>query len=266
MWRGLYTAGIGMMTQMNRTSVISNNLANAATSGFKRDRVVDEEFGPMLIRRINDDDPNGDITRIKQFHVGDTIPPVVGNLGLGAQTAEIVTDLSQGSMQDTGNQLDLASAGSGFFAVATPQGVRYTRDGSFTRAANGDIVNHRGETVLNRQGRAINIPQNATRISVGHDGTVFADGEQMGTLQLVEFDDPRAAVKEGDNHYVARPGARPRPATGSIEQGVLEMSNANVINEMVELIDNYRIYEANSRAVTTQDTMLDHSVNQVGRL
>lgn len=266
MWRGLYTAGIGMMTQMTRTSVISNNLANAATAGFKRDRVVDEEFGPMLIRRINDDDPNGDITRIKQFHVGDTIPPVVGNLGLGAQTAEIATDLTQGSMQDTGNQLDLAIVGSGFFAVATPQGVRYTRDGSFTRSATGDIVNHRGETVLNQQGRAINIPETATRIAVGHDGSVFADGEQMGTLQLVEFDDPRAAVKEGDNHYVARPGARPRPATGSIEQGVLEMSNANVINEMVELIDNYRIYEANSRAVTTQDTMLDHSVNQVGRL
>lgn len=266
MWRGLYTAGIGMMTQMNRTSVIANNLANAATSGFKRDRVVDEEFGPMLIRRINDGDPNGDITRIKQFHVGDTIPPVVGNLGLGAKTAEIVTDLSQGNMQDTGNQLDLAIAGNGFFAVATPQGVRYTRDGSFIRAANGDIVNHRGERVLNRQGRAINIPEEAVRIAVGHDGTVFADGEELGTLQLVEFDDPRAAVKEGDNHYVARPGARPQQATGSVEQGVLEMSNANVINEMVELIDNYRIYEANSRAVTTQDTMLDHSVNQVGRL
>lgn len=125
MWRGLYTAGVGMMTQMNRTSVIANNLANAATSGFKRDRVVDEEFGPMLIRRINDGDPNGDITRIKQFHVGDTIPPVVGNLGLGAKTAEIVTDLSQGSMQDTGNQLDLAIAGSGFFAVATPRGALY---------------------------------------------------------------------------------------------------------------------------------------------
>lgn len=266
MWRGLYTAGIGMMTQMNRTSVIANNLANAATSGFKRDRVVDEEFGPMLIRRINDGDPNGDITRIKQFHVGDTIPPVVGNLGLGAKTAEIVTDLSQGSMQDTGNQLDLAIAGNGFFAVATPQGVRYTRDGSFIRAANGDITNHRGERVLNRQGRAINIPEEAVRIAVGRDGTVFADGEELGALQLVEFDDPRAAVKEGDNHYVARPGARPQPATGSVEQGVLEMSNANVINEMVELIDNYRIYEANSRAVTTQDTMLDHSVNQVGRL
>lgn len=266
MWRGLYTAGIGMMTQMNRTSVIANNLANAATSGFKRDRVIDEEFGPMLIRRINDGDPNGDITRIKQFHVGDTIPPVVGNLGLGAKTAEIVTDLSQGSMQDTGNQLDLAIAGNGFFAVATPQGVRYTRDGSFIRAANGDITNHRGERVLNRQGRAINIPEEAVRIAVGRDGTVFADGEELGALQLVEFDDPRAAVKEGDNHYVARPGARPQPATGSVEQGVLEMSNANVINEMVELIDNYRIYEANSRAVTTQDTMLDHSVNQVGRL
>lgn len=266
MWRGLYTAGIGMMTQMNRTSVIANNLANAATSGFKRDRVVDEEFGPMLIRRINDGDPNGDITRIKQFHVGDTIPPVVGNLGLGAKTAEIVTDLSQGSMQDTGNQLDLAIVGNGFFAVATPQGVRYTRDGSFIRAANGDITNHRGERVLNRQGRAINIPEEAVRIAVGRDGTVFADGEELGALQLVEFDDPRAAVKEGDNHYVARPGARPQPATGSVEQGVLEMSNANVINEMVELIDNYRIYEANSRAVTTQDTMLDHSVNQVGRL
>lgn len=266
MWRGLYTAGIGMMTQMNRTSVIANNLANAATSGFKRDRVVDEEFGPMLIRRINDGDPNGDITRIKQFHVGDTIPPVVGNLGLGAKTAEIVTDLSQGSMQDTGNQLDLAIAGNGFFVVATPQGVRYTRDGSFIRAANGDITNHRGERVLNRQGRAINIPEEAVRIAVGRDGTVFADGEELGALQLVEFDDPRAAVKEGDNHYVARPGARPQPATGSVEQGVLEMSNANVINEMVELIDNYRIYEANSRAVTTQDTMLDHSVNQVGRL
>ena len=260
MWRGLYTAAAGMMTQENRTGVIANNLANANTTGYKRDRALDAEFRPMLIRRINDDMPIK-VTDFKGFSL-DRRPPAVGTLGLGSYTDEIAVDHAPGNFMTTGNPLDLAISGNGFFVIDTPEGPRYTRNGNFYRAVNSD-----GRAVLSRQGRPINIPENAANIMVTAEGGVYADGAQLGMLGFVEFDgDPRALLKQGDSLFYPQAGAEPQPATGAIQQGVLERSNANVVNEMVDLITNYRIYEANSKAVTTQDTMLDHSVNEVGRL
>lgn len=267
MWRGLYTGAAGMITQDNRTSVIANNLANVNTTGYKRDRALDEEFRPLLIRRINDDVPIK-VTDFKGFSL-DRRPPVVGTLGLGAYTSEIAVDHAPGPFMTTGNPLDLAISGNGFFVIDTPQGLRYTRNGNFYRTPAGDLVTSTGQAVLSRQGRPINIPPDAENIIVTAEGDIFADGMQVDTLGLVEFgetEDRRAVLKQGDSLFYPQEGAEARQATGTIEQGVLERSNAHVVSEMVELINNYRIYEANSKAVTTQDAMLDHAVNQVGRL
>ncbi|MBQ7515529.1 MAG: flagellar basal-body rod protein FlgF [Schwartzia sp.] len=262
MWRGLYTAATGMITEMKRTAVIANNLANVNTTGYKRDVALDREFEPMLIRRINDE-TKIKVTQFKGFSL-DRRGPVVGTLGLGSYTGEIATDRAQGSLMTTGSPLDLAIEGEGYFVINTPQGDRYTRNGNFYRSPDGTLITSNGMNVLDRQGRSIRIPGEAEYISVGATGQIRADGQVVGQIALVQFDDRRAILKQGDSLYYAQEGAEPQPATGNIMQGVLERSNANVINEMVELINNYRIYEANSKAVTTQDDMLDKSVNQVG--
>ncbi|HBT78809.1 MAG: flagellar basal-body rod protein FlgF [Selenomonas sp.] len=267
MWRGLYTAGAGMITETKRTDVIANNLANVNTTGFKRDEAINAEFRPMLLRRINDNkvDPM-DVTSFKGFHLG-LQAPVVGTLGLGSYIDEVAVDQSQGMMETTGNPLDLAIAGNGWFAVQTPQGVRYTRDGAFFRGANGQLQTVQGLAVLGANGQPIVLPANATQISVGAKGEVRADNQVIGQLQFVEFDaDRRALLKQGNNLWYPQAGAQPRPATGEIQQGMLERSNANVVNEMVSLINNYRIYEAGSKAVTTQDSLLDKAANQVGKV
>ena len=162
----------------------------------------------------------------------------------------------------TGAPLDLAIEGEGYFVINTPQGDRYTRNGNFYRSPDGTLITSNGMNVLNPQGRPIRIPPETASITVGAKGRIQADGQAVGQLALVQFDDRRAVLKQGDNLYYAQEGADPQPATGNIMQGVLERSNANVVNEMGDL--NHRVYEANSKAVTTQDEMLDHSVNEVG--
>lgn len=265
MWRGLYTAAAGMVTEMNRTDTIANNLANSNTSGYKRDDAVNEEFAPMLIRRINDQNKN-DVTSFKGFSLGGQAP-VVGELGLGAFTQEIATDHRQGAFQTTGNPLDLAISGEGYFAVNTPQGVRYTRDGNFYRTAAGQLVTANGQAVLNVQGQPINLPTgNNLNLQVTATGQIYAGQQLVDQLQLVQFNDRNAVLKQGNSLYYAQAGVQPQPATGEVQQGMLENSNVNTVSEMVNLINNYRIYEAGSKAVTTQDTMLDKAVNDVGRL
>lgn len=265
MWRGLYTAGAGMITETKRTDTLANNLANANTNGFKRDEAISREFRPMLIKRINDGINKNDVTSFKQFHVGDSYP-VVGTLGLGSHIDEIATEHTQGAFETTGNPLDMAISGDGYFAIQTPNGVRYTRDGNFYKSAGGQIQTVNGQTVLGVNGQGITIPQDATRIMVGSKGEIYADDQQVGQLQLVQFDNRRAVLKQGDNLYYPQEGAQPQPATGEVQQGLLERSNTNVVSEMVELINNYRLYEAGAKAVTTQDSMLEKSVGEVGRV
>jgi flagellar basal-body rod protein FlgG len=267
MWRGLYTAAAGMITETKRTDTIANNLANVNTNGFKRDEAINGEFAPMLLRRINDTkvDPY-DVTSFKEFHLG-IQAPVVGTLGLGSYIDEIAIDQSQGMLETTGNPLDLAITGNGWFAVQTPDGVRYTRDGAFYRGANGQLQTVQGLAVLGANGQPINIPANATQISFGAKGEVRADNQVVGQLQFVEFPaDRRAMMKQGNNLWYPQAGAQPVPATGDIQQGMLEKSNSNVVSEMVSLINNYRIYEAGSKAVTSQDDALQRATTQVGKL
>ena len=266
MWRGLYTAATGMITETKRTDTIANNLANANTTGFKRDDAVTSDFEPMLIRRINDMSGPKDITEFKGFSLGRKAP-VVGELGLGSQVADIATDHSQGSLQSTGNQLDFAVEGEGYFRVATPRGERYTRDGNFYRDARSHLVTVNGNEVLDNAGRPIIIPEEAADFLVSPEGSITANGIQVAILGLVSFPGGDASmVKEGNSLYrPADPAQRPQQAAGSIQQGALERSNTEIVSEMVNLIANYRAYEANSKAVVTQDSMLDKSVNEVGR-
>jgi flagellar basal-body rod protein FlgG len=285
MWRGLFTAATGMITEMRRTDVISNNLANAATTGYKKDIAIHREFENMLIKRMYDqnnnhsvgvnfggllDTDNGDVTKFKGFKVNRNDAPVIGELGLGDYIAEIAVDHSQGAFESTGNTFDLAIAGEGFFAIQTPNGVRYTRNGAFFRNQNGVIQDIRGYNLLDRQGNPITIPADVadSRITVSADGSIF-DSEQnraLAQIQVVRFDNRLAVQKQGDNLFYTVNNAQPEQATADIMQGMLEKSNVEIVREMVELIHNHRLYEANSKAVTTQDTMLDNSVNQLGRL
>ncbi len=298
MWRGLYTAATGMITEQRRTDVISNNIANAATTGYKKDIAVHAEFENMLIRRVYDHEDGGtvgltvdgfntlgnlgtsseDVTQFKGFNADPFYRPAIGRLGLGDYIDEIAVDYEQGAIESTGNTFDLAIAGQGFFTIQTPDGVRYTRNGAFFKNQDGVLQDIRGYNVLDTNNRSITIPRDATseRITVTGDGSIFftqnnGNARRIAQIQLVQFDDRLAIEKQGNNLFYAVTDAegniaQPQPATGEVLQGCLEKSNTAIVSEMVELIHNHRMYEANAKAVTTQDTMLDASVNQVGRI
>lgn len=278
MLRGLYTAALGMLTEQKRTDVIANNLANADTSGYKKDDLISGEFESVLIHRINDKQDADNILALQHIDTardyllrgtvadGGLDAPVIGSLGRGSYVAEIATIHSQGPLVCTGNKLDLAIAGKGYFAVQTPAGVRYTRDGNFYRSANGQLVTANNQAVLDNEGMPINLPPNTADISIGPDGTIVAGKQNIGQIGLTEFKDRNEVIKEGYNLYKPQKNARPLPGTGTIEQGYLENSNVNIAKEMVELINNYRSYESDSKALTTQDSLLEKAVNDVGRV
>lgn len=246
MIRGLYTAASGMVAESLRNDVISNNLANANTVGFKKDVAVSRDFGTVLINRIND---------------GPTA--AVGNVGSGAQIDEVAVIHGGGAMRVTGNDFDLAIDGNGYFAVQTANGVRYTRNGSFTKTAQGELVDSEGHPVLGQRGP---VRINGGKMTVSSDGGVMVDGIAVDRLQLVQFQDERQLVKEGNSLFNATGGVQAQPATGQVQQGTLEISNVNVVSEMVNLINGYRTYEINSKSVQTEDQMLDKAVNEVGKV
>ena len=257
----------------------------------------------MLIKRVYDSEDGGstgmttganlgsfsklgtsseDVTRVKGFSVQDSGSDGnegIGHLGLGDYIAEIAVDHEQGALESTGNIFDLAISGQGYFAVQTPNGVRYTRNGAFFRNQNGVLQNIQGYNLLDTNGNPITIPQDIgnDRVIVTGDGAIYAMNQrnrrqqQLAQIQFVQFNNRRAVQKQGDNLFYAATDnngnvAQPQQATGQILQGMLEKSNTQIVSEMVELIHNQRMYEANAKAVVTQDTMLDASVNQVGRL
>ena len=299
MWRGLYTAATGMITEQRRTDVISNNLANAATTGYKKDIAVHKEFENMLIRRVYDHEDGGtvgltvdgfnslgnlgtsstDVTQFKGFNADPFYRPAIGTLGLGDYIDEIAVDYVQGALESTGNPFDLAIGGEGFFVIQTPAGIRYTRNGAFFKNQDGVLQDIRGYNLLDTNNQPITIPRDVPpeRIVITGDGRIYTSNDrqqpqrQLAQIQLVQFDNRLATEKQGDNLFYAVTDnqgnvAQPQPATGEVIQGCLEKSNTAIVREMVELIHNHRMYEANAKAVTTQDTMLESSVTEVGRL
>ena len=252
MVRGLYTATTGMNVQRHKMDVLTNNLVNAETSGFKADSLVTSAFDQVMLNRIND--PNISIEGASQ----------VGGYSYGTHVDELVTDFSGGVMEDTGKKTDLALVGNGFFVIETPGGVqKYTKSGKFAVGGNGDLVTQDGGFVLGEHGR---IHVGSGEFSVSADGTVSGDTAEADKLQLVTFNDLGVLRKEGNNLYGVYGGEAPVASAGTtVRQGMLEGSNVDVSNEMVDMISVYRKYEASQKIVSMTDQTLGLAVN-LGRI
>jgi len=254
MIRSLWIAKTGMEAQQTQMDTTSNNLANVSTTGFKKSRAVFEDLLYQNIRQ-----PGGQSSQ-------QTNLPSGMQLGTGVRTVAIERIHTQGNPQSTGNDKDLMVNGNGFFNVLLPDGsTAYTRDGSFQRDNNGQMVTSSGFVLQ----PPITIPITAQSITVGRDGTVSVTvpgqiaAQQIGSLQLTTFINPTGLESKGENLYVET-GASGNPqantpgtnGTGNILQGFVESSNVNVVEEMVNMIQTQRAYEINSKAITTSDQML----------
>lgn len=257
MVRGLYTAWTGMANEQKRLDVISNNLANSATVGYKKEGVTSQSFDEQLAIKIKDkSEPHGE--------------RIIGSMSLGVKIGEVYTDYTGGSLRETENTFDLAIDGEGFFQVAVTNrngetNLRYTRAGGFHMTSDGYVVNSEGNHLQGESGDVL-VPTDAGEILVDVDGSIYADGEYVDRILLHDFEDYDYLKKYGDVMYEPVEGAVEKDATGMIRQGFTEQSNVNVISEMVNLIAITRAYEANQKVIQSVDQTLDNAVNSVGRV
>ena len=251
----LWAAKTGLEAQQTRMAVTANNLANVNTTGFKRGRVAFEDLLYQNVRQVG-----ADAAQDTQLPSGLTV-------GTGVRVVATEKTFTQGNLQVTNNALDVAINGRGFFQVALPDGTNaYTRDGSFKINAQGELVTSGGYRVQ----PAVSIPDGAQSVSIGTDGAVSvqlagqAAPSQVGSLQVVDFINPAGLQARGENLLLESAASGP-PQTGTpglnglgtLQQGALEASNVNVVEELVAMIETQRAYEMNSKAVSTADKMLE---------
>ncbi len=255
MIRGLYTSGIGMATQMKKLDVVSNNLANVNTTGYKKDSPIISSFPDILMTKINDRDQMG------------MMPKPIGNVTLGAQIDEIYTDFSQGSFIRTDDRFNVAIQGDGFFTVTTPDGQeRYTRDGSFIVSQDGQLKTKEGNLVMGQNGVVRLGDEFLTRrreVFIDDTGGINIEGTLVDRLNIVSFEDQAGLDKVGDNLFQG--GGNPGPFNGKVIQGFLEDTNVNPVTAMVDLITVSRAYEANQKMVQVHDSLMGKAANEVGK-
>ena len=232
-------------------SIISNNLANISVAGFKKDRLAFESFLRNQLNSEVPESPGGQ---------------VVEDLQLYRRLVKVSTDLGQGNLRQTGNPLDLALSGPGFFKVNTPQGVRYTRNGSFKLTQDGMIVTQSGAPVLGKSG-----PINASggEITVDEQGAVFVDGNQVDTLSLATFAPSERLEKEGNSLYLPGPDAvEGTKGEGEtvVGQGYLEDSNVQATEELIQMLYTVRAYESYQKMIRSLADLDSKAVNDAGRL
>ena len=257
----LWAAKTGLDAQQTQMTVTANNLANVSTTGFKSSRGV---FEDLLYQNVSQVGANTSQT---------TQSPSGLQLGTGVRVVATEPSFTQGSLDNTGNSLDLAIQGRGFFQILKPDGtLAYTRDGSFQVNAQGQLVNATGYQVQ----PAITIPQGAQSVTIAPNGvvTVLLPGQtaptQVGSLQLADFINP-AGLQDAGGNLAVESAASGTPTTGSpgltglgtIVQGSVESSNVNVVEEMVNMIETQRAYEMNSKAVETTDQMLQFATQNM---
>ncbi len=257
MLKGLYTAYSGMLNEQNRMDVLTNNLANSATIGFKKEGSTSQSFKDVLAYKIKDTSENPNIGR----SIGYNTP--------GVKIGENYTDYSQGAFKETENSLDLALSGSGFFEIeftnkAGETSTKYTRDGSFTMNEQGDLVTKDGDFVLGTNGKIRLNPLLET--SITQSGNVVQNGVTVATLQITDFEDADYLEHYGENMYQTVEGATEVDSTAKVFSGYLETSNVQVVSEMVQMIAVTRAYESNQKLIQAYDTTLDTTVNTLGRL
>lgn len=349
MIRGLYIAASSAITENKRIDVISNNIANINTSGFKKDTMVTESFPDILIKRIGPKDltdltagsvgagnvsvesgsntfsataktgyfnvqtpegiskgksvtfmvndsgylttPNGDnvlglngpiyagtqdisVNAKGEISAGGSVIDrlkvsnpigVIGNLSYGVHVDQVYTNFEQGPLNESGNPLDLAFQGTGFFTIETPQGEQYTRNGEFTLDAEGYLTTKEGYKVLGQNGP---IQVSGNSVIINEQGQIFDGGNEIDTLKLVDFNDYKLLQKTGDTLYkdLSTSGDNIKEAPGLVEQGYSEGSNVNSVKQMVEMITVLRSYEANQKIIKTHDELLEKAVNEIARI
>ncbi len=246
MIKGIYTTGSGMLPQMSRIEIIGNNLANMNTVGFKKDQLFTE------------------ILKKEQKSLAST------NGVQGLPTIESI-DFSEGSFQQTGNTLDFAISGDGFFTIETPQGIRYTRNGSFTLSLDGALVTKEGYPVLGTEGK-IQLPDiqklSQGDINVNETGEITIDKRQFGKFQLAAFDDMTVLKKDGSTNFRVEDGTKVRLASESnykLHQGFLEESNVEGLDEMVVMIELSRNFESGQKSMQAQDETIERLLD-LGRV
>jgi flagellar basal-body rod protein FlgG len=258
--RSLDIAGTGMQAQQTNVEVISNNIANMSTTGFKRRRAEFQDLIYQNLRRVgSNSSDNG------------TVVPAGAQIGLGVKTAAIYRITEQGNLQQTGNNLDMAIQGNGYFQVTLPSGdTAYTRDGTFSLAPDGTIVTADGYPVA----PGIVVPPNAVSVSINASGQVQATvsgqtaPQTLGQIQLATFPNEAGLDAQGDNLFLASAasgnavtGVPASPGFGSVMQGFVETSNVNVVSEITNLITAQRAYEMNSKVITASDDMMQTLTN-----
>lgn len=254
--RALWISKTGLETQQTRMAIVSNNLANVSTTGFKRGRGI---FQDLLYQNVRQ--PGGKTSQ-------NTNLPTGLMMGSGVRTVATEKLFAQGNFIQTDNSYDLAVSGRGFFQILMPNGeIGYSRDGSFRVNSQGQLVTASGYQVQ----PGITVPSNALSVSISNDGIVSAvipgnaQQNQLGNIQLADFVNPQGLQPIGENLYVETASSGPPNVSapgvqgmGTVQQGSLESSNVNVVNELVNMIETQRAYEMNSKAVAAVDGMLQN--------
>lgn len=257
MVKGLYTSYSGMINEQHRLDTMTNNLANSTTVGYKKEGTTSQSFDTVLAYKLKDSSEAPNIPR----RMGINTP--------GVKIGENYTDYTQGSFKITDNTYDLALSGDGFFTVeftnkSGETSTKYTRDGSFTLTTEGYLVTKDGDYVIGSKGRIKIDPTKDS--SIDSTGRIMQDGNVVDTIKLTDFEDYDYLKKYGENYLEPVEGATIKNANATINSGYLEMSNVNIVTEMVDMITITRQYEANQKVMKTIDNTLEIASTQLGRV
>ena len=258
MVRGIYTSAVGMQTNVNRMDVLSNNIANVDTTGYKRELSIQRSFSDRLMFALGNDQALGGFTFPQDNNIG--------SVRLGNFVDEVHIDHSNGSFREATGPLNLAISGEGFFQVEMqgPDGdtvTRYSRNGALTVDSSRTLRTLEGNPVLNSAGGHITLPEG--EILIGKNGEISVNNERIATLGLVNFENVQSLRQFGDNAFDRTDETVETPFTGQVISGFLETSNVNPVREMVEMITITRNYETNSKALSMADELLGRAVNEI---
>ena len=262
MHEGIFIAASAGIKQGKKLDVIAQNIANVNNTGYKRDRLVFKEFMPPFA-------PD------EQLDAGRNVllPPQISNSNVSyVAVSDYYTDYAPGGLNQTGATLDLALTGPGFFSISTQEGVRYTRNGNFRLDTKNQLVNQKGEPVLNPQNTPIVIDAPGADISIDAEGNISAGtglvNLAIGQIKLVDFENPKTLEKIGDGLFLQNdPEAKEKPpAETKVRQGFLENSNVSVVEEMTDMLATLRLFETYQKMIQSIDSMDDQSVNDIGRV
>lgn len=252
--KGVYSATSASLAQERAMDVITNNLANMNTSGYKADRMLFQSY-------LQKAAPAAEAPTTAQVAAGTILNRTDDTAYMIA--SQSYTDFEQGSLQATKNEFDFALEGDGFFAVMTPRGERYTRGGAFKIDKDGVLVTSAGHKALDESGKGIFVGD--APFSIREDGALFSGETPMGKIKVVDYPNRGELVKNGDGLFEALPGAVRTPSTAAVKQGYLETSNINPVAEMTRMITAMRTYEAFQKTIHSQDDMTQRLINDVAR-